>query len=140
MQNKRKSILFVVISILALNLFGCAPKSKYKGTVLEPIDKLVNVLYFNTGTYSDYKAIFTNPDTALTEEEFNNFRKNPDKNEFKYGTDSPDEIMSHIKAIPENDNLATVYYLEDVNKTDESESSMQWKVENKAGKWLLKND
>lgn len=112
----------------------------YQGTALEPLNKLINILNFNNGTYSDYTSVFTNPKLAFNEEDFNNFRKNPDKSSFKYGANSAEEIMSHVKPVAQDSKLVTLYYLEDINKTDESKALMQWRVENREGKWLLKND
>lgn len=140
MKNKKSTILLILPFILILSLFGCSPKSKYKRTALEPVNKLVNILYFNNGTYEEYKGVFTNPNNAFTKEKFNQFRKNPDKSSFKYGATSAEEVMKHMKAGIEDSNLVTVYYLEDPEKTKEADAAMQWKVENKDGKWLLKND
>lgn len=140
MNKRRKLILILCLSIFAFILSSCGAKSEYKGTALEPVDKLVRVLYFNEGKYEDYKEVFTKSENTFSEEQFNEFRKNPDKSSFKYGAASPEEVMKHIKAGIEDSNLVTVYYLEDPEKTEESDAAMQWKVENKDGKWLLKND
>lgn len=140
MRKKRNLILILCLSIVTFILSSCGVKSEHKGTALEPVDKLVRILYFNEGKYKDYKEMFTKPENAFTEEQFNEFRKNPDKSSFKYGAASPEEVIKHMKAGIESSNLVTVYYLEDPVKTKETDAAMQWKVENKDGKWLLKND
>ncbi|QGU95854.1 hypothetical protein GOM49_12770 [Clostridium bovifaecis] len=140
MINKRKSTWLILAFILILSLGGCGTKTKHENSSFEPINKLISILYFNKGTYEDYKALFTNSSLAFSENQFNEFRKKPDKSSFKYGANSSDEIMSHMKAVPNDANFATVYYVEDVDKSDESKAPLQWKVENRDGKWLLKND
>lgn len=140
MKKKRNFILILCLCIVTFILSSCGVKSEHKGTALEPVDKLVRVLYFNEGKYKDYKDVFTKPENAFSEDQFNEFRKNPDKSSFKYGAASPEEVIKHMKAGIENSNLVTVYYLENPEKTKEADAAMQWTVENKDGKWLLKND
>lgn len=140
MKIEKSYILLLTSIILAFTLMACNITSSREKSALEPVNKLISTLYFNKGSYEDYKNLFTNPQFAFNEDQFNSFRKNPDKTSFKYGNNSTEEIMQHMKAVPEDANLVTVYYLEDVDKTEISKALLQWRVENKDGKWLLKND
>lgn len=138
MKNKNISIAVIIIILILFGIFF-AVNNKYKNTPLEPVNTLINVLYFNKGTYDDYKNIFTKPSNAFKEKDFNEFRKNPNKKQFIYGSNSSSEIMKHVKS-EVNGNNGTVYYLKNINSKNEIKSAFSWKVEKVNGKWLLKNN
>ncbi|WMJ80785.1 hypothetical protein RBU49_00645 [Clostridium sp. MB40-C1] len=140
MKKFKSHVVLLFLILTTFTLIGCLGKSQYKSTALEPVETLIKTLYFNKGNYKDYKAIFTNPNNAFNEDQFKKFREKPDKTAFKYGANSLEDIVKHMKLENVNETSAVVYYVEDVNKTDKSKALMQWKVEKRDGKWLLKND
>lgn len=107
---------------------------------LKAVEKLVKITYFKEETYEDYKALFTNPEKALSKEKFENFRKTSNvKDKFKYDYESIDGIMKHMKTVKDNKNMK-VYYLKDVNSKEGMEDASYWKLVEKDGKVLIRND
>ncbi len=145
MANKNKIIIGVVAGVLIIigALTFYMNYNPYKNSELDPIYSLVKIQYFNEGTYDDFQALFLTPANALTEEQFNDIRKTTNLSElFPYGSDSPKNIMEHMKAVQEESDAATfkIFYLNDLNDTKEMDTASYWLVTNKDGKWLIKND
>ena len=143
MNKKYYWVISIIVTVIILIvLIPTYKKSNYIGTPLEPINKLVKISYFGKGSYEDYKKLLLNPNVALSEEEFKESRKyiNPEE-EFKYGAKNKNEVMKNMKFIQDknNKNLGKVYYVKDTNDSN-IDSSLYWVIENKDGKWLIKND
>ncbi|WP_446898489.1 hypothetical protein ACSVC9_00755 [Clostridium sp. LBM24168] len=142
----RKKGIIIGIIVIIIALIGSISYKTYTnkiqgiGTPLEPIHKLVRIQYFDQGTYTEYKALFTDPKSVLIESQFESYRKNHKTNDFfKYGSDSINGVIKHMKVEKENDNLYKVYYLKNINDEEEKKTANYWIVAKKNGKWLLKN-
>lgn len=86
------------------------------------------------------EVILTDPKSALTENQFNAYRKRHKASDiFKYDSDSVNGVMKHMKAEKQKDNSYKVYYLKNVNDVKEEKTANYWMVTNKNGQWLLKN-
>lgn len=106
---------------------------------LEPINNLIKTLYFKEGTYKNYRSAFTDPNNALKEKDFQDYKNSHSaKENFKYDSDTIDSIMKHMKII-EDKNMVKVYYLKDVN-SNETKGAQYWEITKKDGKWRIKND
>lgn len=138
-MKKKNIVITALIVFIAVTTFTIYKLTSYRTGPLEPAYKLVNTLYFNNGTYEDYKTLFTSSKNSFTEKQFNAFRKSPTIKDFKYGSSSVKEIMSHMKTV-QNGDKATIYYLKDVNDKNEMKTAMKWNVEKSNGKWVLKNN
>lgn len=107
---------------------------------LKTVENLVRVLYFKEKDYNAYKTLFTNPEKALNEEKFNTYREtHTAKDKFQYDNGSVEGIMKHMKAVKRDDGIY-VYYLKDVNNEKEVEDATHWKLVEKDGKVLMRND
>lgn len=107
---------------------------------LTTVKKLISVLYFKDGDYKEYKGLFTNPERALNETKFNEYRKDHSaKDKFPVDNETVDSIMKHMKAV-KNDKNITVYYLKDINNEKEMQDALQWKLVEKGNKTVIRND
>ncbi len=114
--------------------------AKTEDDAINTVKKLFGVLYFGEGNYKDYKALFTNPEDAMNEEKFNEYRKNVKvEEEFKYGSESIDSLIKHIR-VEKNDKNIKLYYMKDVNDEQEKLDARQWRLVEKDGKTLIRND
>jgi FtsZ-interacting cell division protein ZipA len=102
---------------------------------LDVVKSLIENLYFNKGSYSEYKSMFAFPDKVLKEDRYNEIRSNVNITE-KFGSDykSADEIMKHM-VITEGSQVTVVEFKPNKDK----ESTMKWNVLNKDGKTLIYN-
>lgn len=102
---------------------------------LNVVKSLIENLYFNKGSYSEYKAMFAFPDKVLKEDRYNEIRSNVNITE-KFGADykSADEVMKHM-VITEGSQVTVVEFKPNKDK----ESTMKWNVLNKDGKTLIYN-
>lgn len=144
MHNKKKLIGITVVVLVLAALIGSLSYyryvNKYKGTALEPMENMINSLYFNKGDYNSYSNSFTAPNKALNVQQFDQQKKTakPSK-EFRYGSKDTRDILSHMRVVEKN-NKALVYYLKDVKDDSELKKSSFWTIVKKDGKWLIKND
>lgn len=141
-MNKKIIITIGVVAILVIAIvFFINQEKDYTGTPLEPIEKLVKIQYFGEETHEEYKALFTNPEGAMKENQLENFRQSSKPEDtFEYGAEDPKQVMKHMKFIEDNDNLGKVYYLKDVKDTSGLEELSYWSVEKIGEEWKIKNN
>ena len=150
-KTKKMVIIFLIIAMCGTLLPAVASMvvkpgkaksdvnlvSKFK-PVLKPIEKYITTLYYDQGSYSEYKSSLLNPEKALDEASFDNVRKETTANDyFKYDSQTPEGMIKHMIYI-EKDNQIIVYYLKDINSKQEMKKAKTWTLEKKSGNWLIK--
>lgn len=103
-------------------------------------ENLIEILYFDKGTYSDYKSLFTNPEKTIDEDAFNKFRANPDfSDKFPYSEKNIVSIMQNI-VIEQVGQEYRVYYVKEPKVKEIPPEATFWKFVQKDGNVLSRND
>lgn len=102
----------------------------------QTIRKLLSILYFNRGSYNEYKEMFIFKDRIMNEDKFNSYRKNSSakiKENFGKNYSDEDEIVN-LLSIKQDKNVTIVFL-----KEPDGTSKMQWNVVEKQGKNYIYN-
>lgn len=142
---KKVRLILAIILVVALigTIFASVSvifgRQNKNNDVLEPVNKLISTLYYNQGSYNEYKSLFIQPNKALKEDSFNNVRKYTKVGDyFKYDSDNIKSLMKHMVVVKNNDQ-AVVYYVKDTNSQEELKTAKSWALQYVDGKWKIKD-
>ena len=145
MKTNKKQIFFSAIIIVIIfsfivliRLFNDYNTNKPENKLL-PVKQLVQIFYFDKGTFEEYEKLFADSTKVGTRNDFNSFRDNKvPADEFPKDYNSVDSVMKHMKIKDIDSNTAEVYWMEDIKSNDFSKSPSYWVVVKNDGTWLLK--
>jgi len=102
------------------------------------VEQFIKIAYFDEGTYADFTALYADSTKANTEEEFNEFRKTTEAaDQFPVDSDSVENMMKHLVAVPIDENNAEVYWVEDKAKATKADAAFVWSLTNVNGDWKI---
>lgn len=130
--------VLLVIVILFFVLYQ-SNQNKFNSTPLAVVEKLVSVLYFNQGTYADYKSLFADKSRVITEQEFNNYEyKGQPDSKFPTDNDSVADVMKNMKEQQMDPNTVKVFWSTNPKDTAET-AQVKWAIIKQNGKWFIRN-
>lgn len=142
MNNKIIAIGFVgivLIIVLIIIYNNKANENKLHGTPIAPVEKLIGSLFFNQGTYTEYKSLFANESRVISESQFNEYKsKNKPEMTFPKDYSSVASIMKNMKQKQTDPNTVIVYWPVDPQETAEN-ARVKWTVIKQNGKWFIRN-
>lgn len=102
------------------------------------VEQFIKIAYFDEGAYDDFVALYADPATANTEEEFNNFRETTTaEDQFPVDSDSVEKMLKHLVAVAVDDTHAEVYWVEDKAKATKADAAYVWQLVDVNGAWKI---